>query len=432
VNAIIKYIHDNGGTIGTALLNLLKTLAKSDLVRKIGETFATKIMLIGLGLITGVITARILGPEGRGLYAVAITVATMGIQFGNLGLHASNTYYVAKDRSQLPVLVGNSLFISIIFGVFAALAWITFRAWPSLAPISGRLLVLTLAWIPVGLAYMLLQNILLGIEEFRAYNKIELVMQFLSIVAISTLIVFRAVSVESIFLTAFLTLFASAGWAFFHINKYYVGLPLFSASLFKNNLHFGVKAYMASFFAFLVLRSDLLIVKYIRGSEEAGLYSIAVSLADMVYLLPTVIATILFPKLSSMSDKNAKWILLKKTIWVSAPFLSIVGLCATLLASFIISFLFGKAYTSAAPAFVWLMPGILFLGIQVIAVQLLNSEGFPKIIVAIWAVSFLFNIGLNLYAVPKFGMIGASIASSLSYFLVLSSVAVVIRRAVHE
>ena len=55
------------------------------------ETFSTRILLIVVSLITSVFVARALGPEGRGLYAIALTVSMLGIQFSNLGLHSSNT-----------------------------------------------------------------------------------------------------------------------------------------------------------------------------------------------------------------------------------------------------------------------------------------------------------------------------------------------------
>ena len=61
------------------------------------ETYATRILLIGIGLVSAVIVARLLGPQGRGIYAVAAATGALGVQFGNLGLHTSNIYFVARD-----------------------------------------------------------------------------------------------------------------------------------------------------------------------------------------------------------------------------------------------------------------------------------------------------------------------------------------------
>ena len=182
----------------------------SDFMRKIAETFAVRILLIGIGLVTSVIVTRILGPEGRGLYAVVIAIGAMGIQFGNLGLHASNTYYVSKDRSLLPALVGNTLVVSFAFGGGGAfVAWIVFSLWPNIAPVGGFLLIIALVWIPFGLAYMLIQNLLLGLQEVRAYNVIELTTKILSVCFIVVVIAFNLISVATIFSTAFVSLLIS-------------------------------------------------------------------------------------------------------------------------------------------------------------------------------------------------------------------------------
>src|SRR6266550_9140590 len=99
------------GTFRNMLQDRIRQLAASDFVRKVAETYATQIVLIGLGLLTSVTVARSLGPQGRGFYAVAMAMGLTGVQLGNLGLHASNTYYVAQNRSLLPTLVGDSFLI---------------------------------------------------------------------------------------------------------------------------------------------------------------------------------------------------------------------------------------------------------------------------------------------------------------------------------
>ena len=74
------------------------------------------------------------------------------------------------------------------------------------------------------------------------------------------------------------------------------------------------------------------------------------------------------------------------------------------------------------------MPGMLFLGIHMVAVQLLNSIGYPKSVVIIWGLFSLFNVMVNLWAIPHYGIAGASVVSSISYFLAFAFVMWVIYR----
>jgi O-antigen/teichoic acid export membrane protein len=59
-------------------------------------------------------------------------------------------------------------------------------------------------------------------------------------------------------------------------------------------------------------------------------------------------------------------------------------------------------------------------------VQLLNSEGFPPIIVVAWIVDTIINIALNFWAIPRHGIAGASMVSSVCYFLMFLVVSAVV------
>jgi len=399
-------------------LPFYKKIMKSNFVHKVAETIITRIMLIGIGLVTSIIVARILGPEGRGLYAVAVAIGAIGVQFGNLGLHASNTYSVARDKKLLPALLGNTIVVSFAFGGLGiALTWTTFFLWPQLAPVHGLLLILSLVWVPFGLGYMLLQNLLLGIQEVRYYNKIELTTKILGVGFIGLVIFIKNLTVEMVFLASLVALVISFIWALRRLLAWTNNRPLPSFTLFKDNIRYGLKAYIAAFFAFLVLRFDLLIVKYMLGAEQTGYYSVAVSMAEMIYLLPVVVGTILFPNLSGLPNIREKWF----RTWRVTLHMTVVMLLLLAVAGFLaeplVQVLFGKKFLPSAVAFLWLLPGIFFLGAETVLVQFLNSLGFPITVVGVWALTCFLNVGLNLLVIPVYGIVGASAVSSFSYFV---------------
>ena len=411
-------------------LELYDRAIASDLLHKIVETFITKLLVIALGLITSVIVARVLGPEGRGLYAVAATIGGIGVQFGNLGLHASNTYYVSRDRTLLPVLLANSIIASFLFGTICiAFIWFLFFFWPSAAPLRGLLLILSLIWIPFGLAYMLLQNLLLGIQEVSNYNKIELATKILGLSLIILVVCLLNVTVENVFLTGLVTLAIGFIWAFSRLKRYPLKAMLPSIILFKKNIFYGLKAYLAAFFAFMVIRSDLLIIKYMLGAEQTGFYSIAASMAEMLYLLPSVVGTILFPKLSALNNVRDRWNLTKKVSVCTGVGLSLLLVGAGFFAEPIVRLLFGRSFALSVFPFLCLLPGILFLGVETVQVQFLNSVGFPITVVAVWGFTCFASLGLNLAVIPKYGIIGASAVSSISYFIAFLLVLWISKRA---
>ena len=86
------------------------------MTREVLGTLIVRVLLIAAGFISSIITARFLGPEGRGVFFYWTTLAAFAIQFGNLGLHSSNTYLLTKGRARLSSLAANSLWVSIIGG----------------------------------------------------------------------------------------------------------------------------------------------------------------------------------------------------------------------------------------------------------------------------------------------------------------------------
>ena len=391
------------------------------------ETYLVRILLTGLGLATTVVVSRALGPSGRGLFAVAAAIAAIGVQFGNLGLHASNTYYVAKDGTLLPVLVGNTLVVSFGIGGTASLVgWILDKSWPQLLPIHGTLLLLALGWVPFGLALMLLQYLLLGIDHVRAYNGTELATRVLGLVFLGVAIVAGRIKPEVLFTATMGGLILSFCWALFKTLGM-LDRPIFvSLSVFKDHVRLGTKAYLIAFFGFLVLRIDLVMVKYLLGAEATGYYSISEIMAENMLLPAVVIGTILFPKLSGMTDSKEKLHLTKKAALVAAAFMVPVMIVASMLATTVIKLVFGSRFLPAVGPFIWLMPGTFFLGIETVIVQYLNSLGFPKIIAYFWLLVTIVNIGINFWAIPTYGITGAAIVSTASYSLIFMLILIVV------
>jgi len=401
----------------------------SDFVRRVLETYVTQVGVLGLGIFTSVVAARILGPTGLGQYTVAAAISAVGVQFGNMGLNTSNTYAVARNPELLPALLANSLLVScLIGGAGASLAGFFFALRPALAPVNGPLVVLSLVWIPVGLAQYLTQSLLVGVQETRAYNQIELTKKVLALLLIGLLIVRQNITPETVFMAGLIALVTSLILSLSRLWRILPKRPTPSLSLFEWNFGMGAKAYLAVFFAFLVLRLDLVMVKYMLGAEQAGYYSIAATFADYVLLLPAAVAMILFPKLSSMLDPVQKLRFAGKVALGTGVLLLLLLALTGILAKPVVQMMFGTPFLPAVRAFVLLLPGILFLGIQTVMVQFLNSMGFPLSVVIAWFFSCLLNIGMNLWAIPRYGIRGASVVSSICYTLISLLVLTIIRK----
>lgn len=409
----------------------LSFLVGSDFVRKVAETFVTRIALIIIGLATSVLIARMLGPEGRGLQATMAAITALGIQFGNLGLHSSNTYYVSRDRELLPVLIGNSLLVSLGGAGLATLAvYALLMVFPQLVPLQGILLVFALVGIPVGLTYLLLQNLLLGTNRVREYNRIELVSRIVMVVVLFGLLFAGNVTVQAVAVAGLGVSALAAGWTLLDLRSVMPGGMIVSVATIRSHMGYGFKAFVAALFAYTVLRADILMCSYILGETPTGYYSIAVSMADLVYMLPVVAGTIAFPRLAATVDPVERWGKAASVAKWVAVIMVAVAIVAAVLARPAVLFLYGSEFLPSVAAFLWLLPGVVLLGINTILMNYFAAEGMPPI--ALWspAIASAVNLALNLVLLPEIGIVGASVSSTVAYaaMLMMSGAYLVTRR----
>src|SRR5205807_6530218 len=118
--------------------------------------------------------------------------------------------------------------------------------------------------------------------------------------------------------------------------------------------------------------------------------------------------------------------LTNKAVLMTAALMLPVVVIGALAAGPLISLAFGPKFLPAVSPFIWLMPGTYFLGVETVMVQLLNSEGFPPIIIAAWIADMIINVALNFWAIPRYGITGASVVSSVCYFLMFVIVSAVV------
>jgi O-antigen/teichoic acid export membrane protein len=400
-------------------LTPLRHIASSHFVRQVLETYLTRVLVVALGLVNSILVTRILGPEGRGLFAVATTLAAIGVQLGNLGLHSSNTYYVSRERTLLPTLLGNSLLVSSGAAGATFVAYLLLSTRPELTPLTGPLLILALVSIPVGLSSLLLQNLLIGILEIRAYNTIDLTTRVMAVLLIAATVPLGVVTPEIVFGLVLATLAIGLVWAFVRLHSHLTRPVACSAEMLSRGLRYGLKGYFGSLFAFLVLRSDIVLLNYLRGAEDTGYYAVAAGLADVLLMLPTVVGTLLFPRLAAAPDLAERLRLTRRVLKVLVPATPAALLVVLVLARPLVRLVYGGAFDPSVDAILWLLPGVGFLAVNGVLMNLFAACGMPMIIAYSPLVALITNVLVNLWLIPAWGIVGASMSSTLAYGLML-------------
>jgi O-antigen/teichoic acid export membrane protein len=390
---------------------------RSLFIQRVGGTFTVRVVLVVIGFLTSIATARLLGPYGRGIYGAAIVLVTIASQFGNFGMHVSSTYYVAGDRSLLPRLFSNSLLVSLLGGsLISLLVLLLFRLRPSWAPVNGVVLDIALLLIPLTLCVLLLQNLLLGVQEVKWFN-ISDVSGKVAFLAPCLIFAFALHhwTAEYVMVIALFSVVLTVAIGGYRLLALVGRLVPPDLSLLRRQSGYGFKSYIVCLAGYAVLKADILMVKQMAGAVAAGYYSLASSMTDYVYMFPSVVGMILFPMLTGTGNPVQRWRRARKTMAGVAGIMAVFSAGAAVMARPMIAIVYGRDFLPALPAFLILCVAIVFYGANTVLSIYFAASGLPWFAVWIWPAAALLNIGLNLYAIAHWGIVGAAMTSLVTY-----------------
>lgn len=395
--------------------------------RDVAWTLGTRVLMIVNSVAAGIIVAHWLGAKGVGELAVINVAVTTIVQLGSFGLPSSNTYFIAQDRAHFRAATVNSFLFAAVIGSLLAEALsvvASFRPdWFGFVP--PELIRIASVQIPFLLLTLIGLNILLALGKLREFNLLDLVSQsFVLINALLILIVFgrgldalvKLNTVMSILVSIVVVVLLIAGGKKPVDSKWRA-----DAALLRRMITYGLKFHISVLAGAIIFRADLLVVNHFRGAAEAGVYSVATQFGLLLMLLPSVIATLLFPRVTAEQDAHGEttWLVTKHTALIM-----LVCCLAAVPVSFLLPLVYGAAFSDATMLLLILLPGVYLIGLESVLVQHFNALGLPRAIPVYWLVTLLVNLVLVFALVPQFGAYGAAIASTVSYALIFALVAV--------
>ena len=388
-------------------------------------TFATRVLMIVNSVAAGIIVAHWLGAKGVGELAVINVAVTTVVQICSFGLPSANTYFIAQDQQQLRTAAVNSLIFALFAGSVLALG-LNFvaemrPAW--FGDVSANLIRIASVSIPSQLITLIGLNILLAVGKILPFNLLDLVGQsFVLINAVVALVFLRRG------LATLVILNTAAAWlvSLFVVVLIVVAARKFArsqwrpnASLLARMIRYGIKFHISILAGAIIFRADLLVVNHFRGPAEAGVYSVATQFGMLLMLLPGVIATILFPRVTAEQDARGE-----TTAQVTRYTALVTFICclAAVPFSFVLPLVYGSEFADATRLLLILLPGVYLVGLESVMVQHFNALGLPRIIPVYWIVTLVVNLILVFALVPRLGAQGAAIASTISYVLIFALV----------
>lgn len=373
-----------------------------------------------LQILTLALIGRHFGPDGSGIYTLAILLPTLLATFLNLGLGSANVYYLASGKmspsqSWLTTCKLNSVIV--LLGFLAGSLVIIFgrESWLKEVPIG--LLWVSLLFFPLVLFTGSIGSVFQGMQEFKKYNRIVLLQPVLTFLFISLAIYLQIEDLVLVCSLYFISLSITQIIAFVYLKPYIrKGEKTFDQDFRYKLLRYGYKAHLSDILAFLNYRSDIVLLAHFIGSHAVGIYSVAVTLVEKLWLFSQGISTVLLPRLAQLNTDTAlrnrlTSLVARGVLWFTLFFAILLSLVGILL----LEIIFGEEFLPSYNVILILLPGIVVGSMSRVLANAMAAMGRPGLNLATSWITVILNVMLNIYLIPTHGVEGAAIATTIAY-----------------
>lgn len=390
--------------------------------RNIASTFGSKLLVSLLNLAIVIVISQYLKTEGRGVSGLFITNLALIALFNNF-IGGSTLVYLVPRYPVLSLFLPAYLWATIVSGIFC------FLVLPLTGSVSGEfnthIFFISLLQSFGSINLM----ILLGREKIKAHNLITVFQVVVNISVLLSLFIFA----DRINISSYVwSLYAAAATSF--ILSLINVLPLVKwqaegQSPMQDFFRFGFLNQLAALAQFLSYRISFYFLEQYHSQEAVGIYANGCSLAEAIWLVGNSISLIQFARLVNSSDKDYAIEISRKLTRVNVAITLAALIPLMLIPSVFYTWLFGEGFAGVQEVIWTLAPGVLSFGFTLICSHYFAGTGIYRVNAIASSLGLLAAVIGCWLLIPELGIIGAGIASSISYIVTTIFVVLVFMRA---
>lgn len=376
----------------------------------VGRLTSVNVIALVAALVTGPITARALGVDGRGQLAAIIAVLTVAPWLLDLGLG----HWVTRARARggrpsdvlgtaLPLALGCSL-----IGVVLAI------------PVSemvgrGRSVVTTfvligLLLVPISVALHVLLGLAVGESRWRLYSATRIISSVLPVVVIVILTLAGLLTVASA-AAAYLLGPLIGGLLLLRCVRGVRRLS-FDRQRMRLAATFGAKSWLSQVAGTANGRLDQVLMAGLVSSRQLGLYAVAVSVASVTSGLLAAVSTALFPRVAEGEGDLAA-----RSCRVTLCIVTAAGAALAAASPALIPFVFGAGFSAAVPMVIILLLASVPMAVSVVLAAALVAINEPGAAMRAELVALAVTIPALIAFVSETGGLGAAVITLAAYSL---------------
>lgn len=392
--------------------------SNSSFFRQSIHTVVSKGLLLILGFATGIVTARFLGPEGKGALSLFQVMPALMVPLASMGIRQSTAYLVGQQKYGEEEIYSSMLFLYLI-GTAVTLLVIIASYWQmSLVGKYGLFVSMIFAMTSsIELFHNYSNGFLIGKKQIERLNNIELAHRFILLILLFILLYWMRLGLLGagcgyLFGQAF-----SALLLIIVLRRYITVGPKFHKPVIKEMVKRGALFAITLFILQLNYRIDMLLLGKLQNEASVGIYSVGVNIVELLKQLPLAVGLVLFSRATNWKVSQRNEALKKVTMLSRVLVCLVVGMSLMLMtfSSWLIPVLYGEEFRDSVAVIWCLIPGVVMLTVFTTLQLFSAGQGKPEIPIYAFLPGLFLNVAINLYVIPKWNYVGAAVASSVSY-----------------
>lgn len=364
-----------------------------------------------LSLTTLFISARLLGPDGRGEFAAAMAWASLLATLFNLSLgqalqHRLQSAVVKPSiAQQVGTLGALGCVLSIMallsaVGLFAASGRTLFKG------ISNWSLMIAFSCVPLLVWEQYASNLLAATAQTALLNRAQYwgrSVGFLVFLLFVLMLGWGVAGAIASQLSGQLLVAAMLGLSLWRLAGNAVS---WSARDVMPLLHSGALIHLTTVAAFLLDQVSILLISHYLAKHDVGFYQLAQQMVGLFLIIPQSALLVIYGSLAS-STVNAIWPRQRRLASYVMACMAGMVLLAWLLAPLIVGLIAGYAFEASMTMFRALLPTLLGLSLSLLMTPQWIGRGMLKLNTFLTIATSVVVVGASAWAIPRYGVDGA-------------------------
>lgn len=367
--------------------------------------------------------ARLLGATNYGAFSYALSLAAFFTIFADFGINALITRESSKDITVQKKYFTTGLVIKMVMIVFIALFVIVCS--PLL--FKQALVMELMPLVILIVSFDSLRDFASSLS--RAWEKMEIeafiqIITNLFIVAVGFVALYISPTARALSWGYVVGTGIGMLYAFYQFRHYLKDtLRTFSKNLIKPILISSWPLGILALSGVIMLNTDTVMIGWFRSLADVGYYSAAQRVSQLIFLVPGMMMTALFPSMAKASDREGR---INLIIEKSSVLLLILAIPLTvggvILAPQIINLLFGAGYMSGVSSFKIMSLMYVPVFLSTVFGNALFAINREKVLLRYSVLSMLGNFAFNLFFIPIWGIAGSALSSLINQTAITSLV----------